>query len=187
MTGVVNALRFTRGLRFRLAFSYVFFFTILLVVLGLVFRQTLSSILENQMLDTLKEEFGAVKLYLRTDAPDWWLFDKNDPDESFTVERLRRVFMLADTDGHPLQWSLTYKSIGLDSPEDIRAILKSGTPATRIRKDSQGIPYMIHSGLMVDQDGHKYYLAIGRAIDQNAKVIHDFTWNYFWLVPPSLC
>jgi heavy metal sensor kinase len=183
MTGVGNALRFTRGLRFRLAFSYVFFFTILLVALGLVFRQTLSSILENQMLDTLKEEFGAVKLYLRTDAPDWWLFDKNDPDESFTVERLRRVFMLADTAGHPLQWSLTYKSIGLDSAEDIRAILKSGTPATRIRKDSQGIPYMIHSGLMVDQDGHKYYLAIGRAIDQNAKVIHDFTWNYFWLVP----
>ena len=33
--------RFTRGLRFRLAFSYVFFFTILLVLLGIVFRQTL--------------------------------------------------------------------------------------------------------------------------------------------------
>jgi heavy metal sensor kinase len=183
MNGVGQALRFTRGLRFRLAFSYVFFFTILLVSLGLVFRQTLSAILENQMLDTLKEEFGAVKLYLRPDAPNWWFYDKNDPDESFTVERLRRVYMLADTAGHPLEWSVTYKSLGLDSPDEIRTILKSGQQATRFRKDEKGIPYMIHSGLMLDSGGHKYYLAIGRAIDQNAKVIHDFTWNYFWLVP----
>jgi heavy metal sensor kinase len=183
MSGVGKALRFTRGLRFRLAFSYVFFFTILLVALGLIFRQTLSSILENQMLDTLKEEFGAAKLYLRSDAPNWWFYDKNDPDESFTVERLRRVYMLADTAGHPLEWSVMYKSIGLDTPDAIQAILKSGQQATRIRRDEKGIPYMIHSGLMVDSGGHKYYLAIGRAIDQNVKVIHDFTWNYFWLVP----
>jgi len=183
MTGVGKAMRVTRGLRFRLAFSYVFFFTVLLVSLGLVFRQTLSSIFANQMQDTLKEEFGAVKLYLRPLNAEPWFYDKKDPDEAFTVERLRRVYMLADTAGHPLEWSVTYKSIGLDTPDEIQAILRSGQPATRIRKDSQGIPHMIHSGLFVDQGGHKYYLAIGRSIDQNTKVIHDFTWNYFMLVP----
>jgi heavy metal sensor kinase len=183
MTAVGKALRFTRGLRFRLAFSYVFFFTLLLVALGLLFRETLSRIFENQMQDTLKEEFGAVKLYLRPGASNPWFYDKNDPDESFTVERLRRVYMLADTAGHPLEWSVLYKSIGLDSPDEIQAILKSGQPSTRIRRDSQGIPYMIHSGLMVDQGGHRYYLSIGRAIDQNSKVLRDFTRNYFSWVP----
>ena len=175
--------RFTRGLRFRLALSYVLFFTILLIGLGLLFRETLSVIFENQMQDTLKEEFGAVKLYLDPSAEKPWFYDSTEPDEAFTVERLRRVYMLADTAGHPLESSATYRSIGLDSPDEIRAILKSGKPATRIRKDSQGVPYMIHSGLFVDMRGHQYYVAIGRAIDQNTKVLADFTRNYFILVP----
>jgi heavy metal sensor kinase len=106
-----------------------------------------------------------------------------DPDETFTVERLRRVYMLADTQGHPLEWSLIYKSMGVDSPAEIQSILSSGQPATRIRKDDKGIPYMIRSGLMIDERGNKYYLAIGRAIDQNNKVIRDFSLNYLILVP----
>jgi heavy metal sensor kinase len=184
MNAFLKALRFTRGLRFRLAFSYVFFFAILLVLLGIVFRQTLSKTFESQMESILQEEWGAAKGYLRTGAsgPDWF-YDPMDPDEAFTVERLRRVYMLADTAGHPLEWSLIYKSMGLESPDEIRAILQSGQPATRIRKDEKGIPYMIRSGLMIDERGNRYYLAIGRAIDQNNIVIRDFTLNYLILVP----
>jgi heavy metal sensor kinase len=132
----------------------------------------------------LQEEWGAAKGYLRTGAegPNWF-YDSQDPDETFTVERIRRVYLLADTQGHALQHSLIYDSIGLDSPAEIQAILRSGQPATRIRKDGMGIPYMIHSGLMIDERGNKYYLAIGRAIDQNNKVIRDFTLNYLILVP----
>jgi heavy metal sensor kinase len=179
-----NALRFTRGLRFRLAFSYVFFFTILLVLLGIVFQQTLSTTFQTQMGSILQEEWGAAKGYLRTgpEGPNWF-YDSQDPDETFTVERIRRVYLLADTQGHTLQHSLIYDSIGLDSPAEIKAILRSGQPATRVRKDGMGIPYMIRSGLMIDERGNKYYLAIGRAIDQNNKVIRDFTLNYLILVP----
>jgi heavy metal sensor kinase len=184
MSAFGKALRFTRGLRFRLAFSYVFFFTILLVLLGIVFRQALSATFQSQMESILQEEWGAAKGYLRTGptGPDWF-YDPMDPDESFTVERLRRVYLLADTQGHPLQHSVIYDSIGLDSPAEIQAILRSGHPATRLRKDATGIPYMIHSGMMIDERGNKYYLAIGRAIDQNNKVIRDFTLNYLILVP----
>ena len=184
MKALGRALRFTRGLRVRLAFSYVFFFTILLVLLGIVFRQTLSTTFQTQMQSVLEEEWGAAKGYLRTgqSGPDWF-HDPKDPDEAFTVERLRRVYLLADTQGHVLQRSVIYDSIGLDSPEQIKAILKSGKPATRIARDGPGIPYMIRSGLMIDETGNKYYLSIGRAIDQNDKVIRDFTWNYFSLVP----
>jgi heavy metal sensor kinase len=179
-----KALRFTRGLRFRLAFSYVFFFTILLVLLGIVFQQTLSTTFQSQMGSILQEEWGAAKGYLRTgpEGPNWF-YDSQDPDETFTVERIRRVYLLADTQGHTLQHSLIYDSIGLDSPDEVKAILRSGQPATRVRKDGMGIPYMIRSGLMIDERGNKYYLAIGRAIDQNNKVIRDFTLNYLILVP----
>jgi heavy metal sensor kinase len=185
MTGVGNALRFTRGLRFRLAFSYVFFFTILLVLLGIVFRQTLSRMFDTQMASVLEEEWGAAKGYFRTDTPTGpgFLFDPLDPDESYVVRRLQRVYMLGDTEGHALQHSTIYDSIGVDSPDEIKAILKSGQPATRIRKDSQGTPYMIRSGLLVDHAGHKYYIAIGRAIDQNNKIVGDFTRNYFSVLP----
>ena len=184
MSTISKAMRLTRGLRFRLAVSYVFFFTILLVLLGIVFRQTLSATFESQMRSVLEEEWGAAKGYLRTGAagPDW-VFDQADPDESFIVNRIRRVYLLADTEGHPLEHSDIYDSIGLDSPDEIKAILKSGQAATRVRKDKDGIPYMIRSGLMIDERRNKYYLAIGRPVDYNVKVVRDFTWNYFALVP----
>jgi len=179
-----QALGLTRGLRFRLAVSYVAFFTILLVFLGLVFRQTLSNTFETQMSSVLDEEWGAAKGYLQTgpEGPNWF-YDEKDPDESFTVRRLQRVYMLADTQGHVLQHSEIYDSIGIDPPAQIQAILQSGSPAIRIRKDANGVPYMVRSGLWVDHEGHKYYLGIGRAVDYNDKVIHDFTVNYFSIVP----
>jgi PAS domain S-box-containing protein len=129
MTAVGKALRFARGLRFRLALSYVFFFTILLVMLGLVFRQTLSRTFEAEIANVLDEEWGAAKGYLRTGetGPDWF-YDKNDPDEAFVVARATRVYMLADTQGHRLQNSVIYDSIGIDKPSEIQAILASGKP-----------------------------------------------------------
>ncbi len=179
-----KALGWTRGLRFRLALSYVIFFSILLVLLGMLFRQILSGTFQSQMENVLDEEWGAAKGYLRTgpEGPDW-VFDEKDPDESFTVRRVQRIYMLADTQGHPLQHSEIYDSLGVDPPPEIRAILQSGKPAIRVRTDPSGVPYMIRSGLWVDHDGHKYYLAIGRALDYNDKVIKNFTWDYFAWVP----
>ncbi|HEX6894396.1 MAG TPA: ATP-binding protein [Bryobacteraceae bacterium] len=185
MSAFGKLLGFTRGLRFRLAFSYVFFFTILLVLLGLLFRQTLSTTFQAQMASVLEEEWGAAKGYLRTgpEGPDWF-YDRQDPDESFAVERLRRVYMLADTQGHPLQHSDIYVSLGIDAPSQIQSILQSGTPAMRVLTDpASGVPYMVRSGLWVDHDGHKYYLAIGRALDYDDEVINGFTRNYFSVVP----
>ena len=179
-----KALGWTRGLRFRLALSYVIFFSVLLVLLGMLFRQVLSGTFQSQMESVLDEEWGAAKGYLRTgpEGPDW-IFDEKDPDESFAVRRVQRVYMLADTQGHPLQHSEIYDSLGIDPPAEIRSILESGKPAIRVRTDPTGVPYMIRSGLWVDHDGHKYYLAIGRALDYNDKVIRSFTWDYFAWVP----
>jgi hypothetical protein len=184
MTAMGKALRFTRGLRFRLAISYVFFFTILLALLGIALRQTLRTSFKYQMQSALDEQWGAAKGYLRTGSTGpYWVFDKEDPDESFIVNRLRRVYLLTDTQGRPLEHSGTYGSIGLDSPAEIKKILQSGQPATRTRRDRQGISYMIRSGLMIDERQNQYYLAIGRAVDYNDNVIRRFTWIYFSLLP----
>jgi heavy metal sensor kinase len=179
-----KALGWTRGLRFRLALSYLIFFSILLVLLGLLFRQVLSGTFQAQMENVLDEEWGAAKGYLRTgpEGPNWF-YDEKDPDESFTVRRVQRVYMLADTRGNKLQDSAIYDSLGIDPPAEIRSILQSGKPAIRVRTDPGGVPYMIRSGLWVDHDGHKYYLAIGRAVDYNDQVIKNFTLDYFSWVP----
>src|ERR1700730_6323635 len=118
-----KALRFVRGLRFRLAVSYVIFFSILLVGLGVVFRQVLKNNLDAQATGVLNEEWGAVKGYLRIDknGPDWF-YDVNDPDENYTVERLRRVYLLADTEGHPLEWSTLYRLLGFETAAEIKEI-----------------------------------------------------------------
>jgi len=91
--------------------------------------------------------------------------------------------MIADPQGHAMQWSVIYRSIGFDKPDDIQAILKSGQQVIFVRKDAAGVPYMIRAGLMVDTRHNRYYLAIGRSIANNSKALRDFTVNYFSLVP----
>ena len=181
-----NALRFVRGLRFRLALSYVIFFAILLISLGVVFRATLSEILERQDEDVLEEEWGAVKGYLRFGpfGPEWF-FDRFDPDEAFIVERLRRVWLLTDTEGHPIQRSVIFESLGFDSKDYIKSVLKLGPKgrAFRVKRDDKGVPYLIRSGVIVDPQRHNYYLAIGRALGDDSKVLKEFTFRYFVIVP----
>jgi len=166
------------------ALSYVVFFAILLVALGLVFRQTLEATFESQMAQTLEEEWGAVKGYLRIDkAGIDWFYDRYDPEEAFIVERLRRVYLLADSEGNPLEYSPTYKSIGFESRDQIKAQIASGGRSVQVRKDNQGTPYVIRRGVVVGESHHRYFLAIGRSMADNRKVLQQFTWNYFIVAP----
>src|SRR5438552_11398026 len=89
--------RFFKGLRFRLAASYVLFFAVLLFFLGVFFKQTLKGIYDDQVRELLNEEWGAVKGYLRIDRGkiDWY-YDPEDPEEAFIVDRLKQVYLLTD-------------------------------------------------------------------------------------------
>ncbi len=178
-----KALGWTRGLRFRLALSYVIFFSVLLVLLGMLFRQILSGTFQAQMESVLDEEWGAAKGYLRTgpEGPNW-IYDEKDPGRK--LHRPPRAARLPAGRYRKATCCSTPRStIRSASIRRLRfgPSWQSGKPAIRVRTDPSGVPYMIRSGLWVDHDGHKYYLAIGRAIDYNDKVISDFTWNYFRL------
>ena len=177
-------LRGTRGLRFRLAFSYVAFFAVLVVALGFVFRQTLATILRAQSEDLLEEEWGAAKGYFEfKDTGPTWAYDETDPDEDFLVKRLQHVYMLADSQGHKLQYSTIYESLGFDSPDEIGRILRSGTKSLRVRTDSDGTPYLVRAGPFYGPKRQVYYLAIGRSIADNRKILDGFTRNYLFVVP----
>ena len=64
---------FYRGLRFRLTLSYVLFFTVLLIAIGLLFQKTLQLEMDDDSRATLEEEWGAAKGYLHIEGgrPVW--------------------------------------------------------------------------------------------------------------------
>jgi len=112
LSGIRNFRRITSALRFRLTVGYALFICVMLIGVGAIYRQKLATILDNQVRDGLEQEWAAAKGYLRIEkgSPHWY-FDHFDPDESFMVERIRRVYMLADAQYNIMEISETYKSI----------------------------------------------------------------------------
>src|SRR5579862_6245047 len=88
---------FARGLRFRLALSYVIFFAVLLIAIGLIFRQNLMREANEDVRTTLEEEWGAAKGYLKIENErPIWIADSTDPEEAYIVARLQHIYLLAD-------------------------------------------------------------------------------------------
>jgi heavy metal sensor kinase len=176
--------RVRRGLRFRLTIAYALFFTLMLAGVGLLFRQTLAGRLNEQIREVLDQEMAAVKGYLRIEnGRPLWYFDRMDPDETFIVSRLQRVYLLADADGNAVQSSETYRAIGIESPAEIRALMRSSKAAWRVRSAS-GSPYLIRSGVVFDEKKRTpYFLAIGRSLADNRRVVEGFTITYIALAP----
>src|SRR5205814_5190092 len=99
-----------------------------------------------------------------------WTYDHDDPDESFVVDCLRRIYMLADAQGNVKQSSDLYASIGEEPPDQVKATLRSHEPVWNIRKDEQGTEYLIRSGVVYSSDPkHRapYFVAIGRSLADN--------------------
>ncbi len=173
-----------RGLRFRLTLSYVLFFSILLVAIGLLFRATLRYGLDADLQATLEEEWGAAKGYLRIErGHPIWVADPRDPEEAYIVERLRHIYMLADAKGKLLESSKLYESIGPDSPQDIVRILAQRKSEFRIRQDAAGTPYLVKVGAVPDDRGRLFFFAIGRSLEANVRTVDHFTRSYFLWVP----
>jgi heavy metal sensor kinase len=178
---------FVRGLRFRLMVSYVLFFTLLLVVIGLVFHKTLQIQTEADVQDALEEEWGAAKGYLKIENQrPYWVADPTDPEENFIVSRLKHIYLLTDANGVVLDDDDSYESIGVDSPQEIQRILHLDGPETHTRWDHGGTPYLIKAGKIPDDKGRPYFFAIGRSLAPAHKTVSDFTRNYFWMLPAMI-
>jgi heavy metal sensor kinase len=177
-----------RGLRFRLAASYLVFFTLLLLGIGLLFRQTLANIVRDQTSELLKEDWAAIKGYLKVEhhKPIWYS-DYEDPDEGLIVERMRRNYLIATEDGVVLQRAEYYAELGLDQPAAIKArvrrIESGGQSIVEIEKTPKGVEYMVRSGMVSDEHHKEYYVALGRSLSEGMRTVNQFTWRYVAWMP----
>jgi heavy metal sensor kinase len=180
--------RLIRGLRFRLAASYLLFFTLLLLGLGLLFRQMLVNIAKEQANELLNEEWAAIKGYLRIEhLRALWYYDYADPEEALIVDRLKSNYLMADDNGVVLERAPFYASLKLDKADEIRARLKlleqTQQPLVEMMYTDKGVPYLIRSGVMPDEHRRIYYIAIGRSLAEGMRTVNQFTWRYVALMP----
>jgi heavy metal sensor kinase len=181
---------FSRGLRFTLTAVYTVVFTLLLVGVSLLFRQTLATKLLEQAHEDLNENWAVLKAYLRISTDNGphlsWYNDRDDPEENNDVARVRSVLEIADDQGntHGLETSPEFQSLGMDSPEVIRGQLAGPQPVWRWKRDPKGTQYLIRSSYVYDERGtKKYYVAIGLSYAESQKLLNGFTWLTMGLSP----
>src|SRR4051812_9105044 len=201
--------RVSRGLRFRLTTSYAVLFTILLIMVALLFRQRLHSALDQQIEEELNQEWAAMKGYMRIEPNQEkggkynasWYYDIEDPDETTIVLDIKKIYLITDRNGIPIPeystqepaYSTGYDDVGLDKPAEIakwvREALASPKPKTlwMERKASNGDPIRIRAGLVyAERHGPPFYVAIGATYAHNVKVMHDFAWFLAGVIPGAL-
>jgi heavy metal sensor kinase len=177
--------RFVGGLRFRLMLSYVFFFFLLLVALGLLFRHELKTQLDGDVETLLNDDWGAIKGWVSIEnaRPKWE--QPEDEDETGIVAQLKQVYFIADEHGNALEYSDEYQSLGLDSRSEIERILQlpEGKTEYTIRRDREGKPYRIKRGWMAGPRRHHYFLAMGRSLADSQRNVAQLTRDYFLFLP----
>jgi heavy metal sensor kinase len=198
--------RISRGLRFRLTISYALLFTLILTGVALTFRVRLATALDNQIQEKLKEDWAAMKGYMRIEAiPDFgnkvcsaWYYNDEDPDETTIVLDTRKIYLVTDQNGSPIPDSVThepavstgYADIGTDKPDAIRrkvlAAVASNKPMifSDDRRTSKGEPVKVRGGIIYSERQHvPYYVAIGASYAENEKTLRDYTWIFAGVIP----
>jgi heavy metal sensor kinase len=182
----VTQRKITRGLRFRLTAAYTLIFTLVLAGAGLLFRQRLSSSLEIQAHDMLNEQWLAMKGFV-VFQPYHWDNDPTDPDETLGAERIRYgIFMIADRQGKPVEFSTDYQELGIDSPEHIREVIRNRRGGFSMRYTPSGQPVLIRTGIVYDEKAKPhvpYFAAVGRNVSQSRDLLQSFTSLQLWLLP----
>ena len=164
---------FSRGLRFTLTSVYTVLFTLLLVGVGLLFRQYLKSSLKEQAFDDLNQSWAVVVANLRieNDPPErnyhaLWYLDPATPDEAAISARIKDVYVVADSTGTPIPeyglpaCSPKYSALGLDSPNDVKQVLASKQPVWKEKKDPRGVRYVIRQSYVISEDRSRKAAAV---------------------------
>lgn len=178
-----SGIRLIKSLRFRLAVSYAIFCAIMLTSLGVVLRGVLTNVIESTVHRLLDEEWAALKGFIEINKQGQlvWRHDPTDREEEVIIERLRLVYMIANSSGEVIESSELYRELGFDSPAAIGTVLASGLPnyVTRFRGDH---PYLVRQASLMEGSS-QYFVALGRDFGPSQGVINQFTWIYFSSLP----
>jgi heavy metal sensor kinase len=173
-----------RGLRFRLTASFLVFFTVMLALIGVGFRNTLARIQQAQLREMIDADWAALRGYLQVSQDGVrWRWNSDNAQEEFIVEGLRRVFLLTDQEGKIIDISPAYRVLGPETPAEIRAALRSQKPIWKTRYTSSGSAYLLRSGAFSEGTEHRYYVSLGRSLSMNDAVVERFTLRYFATLP----
>lgn len=199
--------RFTRGLRFRLMASYALVFAVVLIGVASLFRQRLQTVQNNEVRDTLEQEWAAIKGYMRIELVREtgkyfasWYYDPQDPDETTIVLDIKKTYVITDAEGNIVLNSTTkeqevsteYEDIGVD-PAYIRATVRDAVAENkpkaffRERRDASGDRYLMRSGVVyAEGHGPPFYVSLGAPLGQNQRVLREFTLVYLGIIPGAL-
>lgn len=203
-----NYRRILRGLRFRLTAGYFLFFIVLLGGVATLFQARLTKVLDDQAEIQVDQEWAAMKGYLRIEknpqtqkTEAFWYYDTDDPDESRIVLNIQRVYFIADSNGKLIHEghsgddavSTEYEDMGVDPPavvqQEMRAALATSPPKPlyKIRRNKQGVQFMIRSGIVFDEQHHNpFYVAIGTTLSTYEAISRGFALIYGGVVPLAL-
>jgi len=174
------------GLRARLTLSYAVAFTVVLLLLGILFRARFERVLIDEAQSILEDESATIRKYLRADGRGvGWEFDSSVSEEAFFVRRMRRVLLIADQDGQPLEVSDSYRRLGVEPPAGLKKIFDGPLPIVRTRYAPDGSRYILRSE-RIRLDSRNYYVTLGRELEESDALVRAFTFNYYLIVWP-LC
>ncbi|HXJ41342.1 MAG TPA: histidine kinase dimerization/phospho-acceptor domain-containing protein, partial [Bryobacteraceae bacterium] len=180
-----------RGLRFTLTAIYTGLFTLVLLGVGILFRQNLASNLDAQVHDDLNQTWAVLKGYLRiendpgeTNYHPKWFFDLDDADEASASARVKAVYFIGDPNGKPVELSKAWEGLGNDTPAQIKRVLASNQAQWREVRDAEGVPYLLRASYIVSEDNRqRYYVAIGASLAESERLVNRFTLLCVGLIP----
>jgi heavy metal sensor kinase len=188
----IRSIPIFRTLRFRLASTFLLLLTFITVAVGVAGTVMLRWILETHTEQTLLEELGAFRGYVRFDDQDgrpYWFEDKTDPEEVAAVERLTSVYVLATGDG-TVWWGTSNRAFDSMTNRatilrELRLVEQTKTPAFKTIQGDEYGPYRIIGGVLTDTAHHRdWYVAIGRSLGDNNLLRRRFRRNYFFIFAP---
>ena len=112
--------------------------------------------------EAVQSDWNAARFAIRPQNGNMdWFYDANDAIEAAAMEHLRRIYLLADSQGRVVQHSRPYEQLGLPLPPKTKGELKiweSTSPSDSNR-------YLLCSGPVVAENGERYQLTVGRRLD----------------------
>jgi heavy metal sensor kinase len=182
-----------RTLRFQLASVFILLLTIVLALVGVFGTTTLRTILENQSEETLHEELGALRGWIKFEGGQpYWFVDRTLPEVEAEVSRLEDIYVITDENGKVALGSADDPSLlkELHDPKTVRAELAQieSTKQPVIKTLQRGhAEYQIIASTMTDPDtGRKWYVAEGRSLAEDRQVLKRFRLNLLIFLPIAL-
>lgn len=175
--------RLRKGLRFRLTLSYLIIFGILLSGIGLVFHLAVSQVIRRHSEQVLEEEWQASLGFLQIrQGKAEWIHPQQDIETAFLMQRLQRIYLVAEANGDLVDASAGYRRFGLETKDRLAELVRADRPRFETKLNQQGEECLLLYR-RATLGGRPYLLAHGLLIDENLKIADSLTLNYFEVLP----